>query len=192
MAVLLAGLMLFAGCGEQDTPPAADGAGIAGVSGGRPAAASTTAPSAGTGHKGNTGSTGAPAAPASAPGSGPVVSGVLVTGVWQGTYFCSQGITGLSLRITGSAPEALAATFDFFPVPENPSVPRGSFTMEGAVRDGRIALDGREWVSRPSGYEMVNLIGTPRPGTPDSIDGGFRGLAGCTGFTVRRAPAAES
>ncbi|WP_018501666.1 hypothetical protein [Parafrankia discariae] len=133
-------------------------------------------------------------AAASAPpsASGPAVDGVAVDGTWRGSHTCAQGATGLSLRIAGTDPAALTAVFDFYPLPGNPAVPRGSFTMTGSVQGGRISLTGHEWVSRPAGYEMVNLTGAPRAGTPDRVDGGVDGVGGCTGFSVERATPAES
>ncbi|OHV19633.1 hypothetical protein BBK14_09000 [Parafrankia soli] len=189
--VLFAGLAFaLTGCGGGSATPGVDG----------PVGAAAVPPP-GTEHRGNAGGSdpgdsrpGGTGAAAGGPPSagGPVVAGVAVDGAWRGSYACAQGTTGLSLRIAGTGPAALTATFDFYPLPENPTVPRGSFTMTGSVQGGQIRLDGHEWVSRPAGYEMVNLTGTPRAGTPDRVEGSVRGVGGCTGFSVERATPAES
>lgn len=115
-----------------------------------------------------------------------------MAGQWTGTYACAQGVTGLSLRIAGNGPGALTATFEFFPVPQNPAVPQGSFTMTGSAEGSRITLDGQQWVNRPTGYQLVNLAGTVRAGNPDRIEGNVRDAAGCTTFSVQRTPSEES
>lgn len=181
--------------GAAATPPTVGAPSTEYAGGGIPPTA------AGAEHRGNAGAgadsarshpsgTGAAEGPPSS--AGPVVSGVALGGTWHGSYVCTQGTTGLSLRVEGADPAALTATFGFYPLPENPSVPRGSFTMAGSVRGGQIYLDGHEWVSRPTGYQMVNLTGTPRAGTPDRIEGDVRDVAGCTGFSIQRATPAEN
>lgn len=216
LAVVLVAGLTFAGCGGGNaTPGAGDpiGAAVAAPapanSSAVPAGVGTPSTASGSEHRGNADADaaasdpgGAGAAGGSPSAGGPVVAGMAVGGVtvggvavggtWRGSYACAQGTTGLSLRIAGPDPAALTATFDFYPLPENPDVPRGTFTMTGSVQGGQIRLDGHEWVSRPAGYAMVNLTGTPRAGAPDRIEGGVRGVGGCTGFSVERATPAES
>ncbi|CAI7980002.1 conserved exported hypothetical protein [Frankia sp. Hr75.2] len=201
--VLFAGLTFaLTGCGGGNATPGAGGpvgAAAAAPTPGSPATlpggGGTPSTVPGTEHRGNAGADAAASAPPSASApvvAGAAVDGVAVDGTWRGSYTCAQGATGLSLRIAGTDPAALTAVFDFYPLPENPAVPRGSFTMTGSVQGGRILLAGHEWVSRPAGYEMVNLTGTPRAGTPDRIEGDVDGVGGCTGFSVERATPAES
>ncbi|ABW16222.1 hypothetical protein Franean1_6888 [Parafrankia sp. EAN1pec] len=202
--VLFAGLTFaLTGCGGGNATPGAGGpvgaaaAPAPGSPATLPGGGGTPSTVPGTEHRGNAGAGAGAAASAPPSASAPVVAGaaadgVAVDGTWRGSYACAQGATGLSLRIAGTDLAALTAVFDFYPLPENPAVPRGSFTMTGSVQGGRILLAGHEWVSRPAGYEMVNLTGTPRAGTPDRIEGDVDGVGGCTGFSVERATPAES
>ena len=80
-----------------------------------------------------------------------------LTGTWAGTYVCSQGETGLRLVIQAVAGGALTATFNFSAVPSNPSVPTGSYTMTGTYSSAGVALTGDQWISQPSGYDMVDI-----------------------------------
>ncbi len=80
-------------------------------------------------------------------------------GDWKGTYTCSQGETGLTLSISARG-NKLTATFSFYPVPSNPGVPTGSYKMEGTIKGNKIDLSGTEWINQPSGYSMIDVIGT--------------------------------
>ncbi|HWE19431.1 MAG TPA: hypothetical protein VG758_19965 [Hyphomicrobiaceae bacterium] len=80
-------------------------------------------------------------------------------GVWHGTYICAQGLTGLTLTISGSAAEAVEAEFQFYAVAQNSGVPSGRFRMSG-VFDGAasvLVLEPREWLERPPGYLTVGM-----------------------------------
>lgn len=107
------------------------------------------------------------------------------TSVWEGRYDCAQGITGLTLELVGSGGVEVRATFNFYAVPENPSVPSGSYTLTGAVRsDGTIELVPERWLSRPAGYEMVGMSGRL-----DHATGIMRGaipFPSCTAFDLHR------
>ena len=109
-----------------------------------------------------------------------------VVGEWLGTYECSQGqgTTGLLLRIE-SDNHALGATFEFFAVPQNPDVAPGSYLMTGNIVDGILELVGERWVSRPSGYEMVDLR-VPLPEEPALRLSGTVNHPLCGAFTVER------
>jgi predicted Ser/Thr protein kinase len=123
--------------------------------------------------------TGLPSAAPTAPPDIPVV------GTWRGSYVCAQGTTGLLLTIAALGTDQLTATFSFYPVAENPTVPRGSFTMTGVYRNGRMTLYGDRWVDRPPGYLMVGLTATPGSGSPSRLHGTVT-QPGCTTFTVAR------
>jgi hypothetical protein len=80
-------------------------------------------------------------------------------GVWHGTYICAQGLTGLTLTISGSAADTVEAEFQFYAVVQNPGVPSGRFRMSG-VFDGAasvLVLEPREWLERPPGYLTVGM-----------------------------------
>jgi hypothetical protein len=120
----------------------------------------------------------------SKPKGHPSRSDVIAT--WKGSYLgCGQGVTGLRLvvRARGHAGNRLKATFNFHAVPSNPTVPSGSYAMTGYFFAGGVVLDGTHWIHQPSGYGIVNLVGTPpRPGGKK-----FRGVVvGCAGFSLRR------
>ena len=82
-------------------------------------------------------------------------------GNWQGHYNCAQGLTGLSLsiRLTDDrGGTSVAATFDFYPLPENPTA-TGQFTMRGVwdTYTQRLWLAPDAWVDQPEGWDMVGL-----------------------------------
>ncbi len=109
-----------------------------------------------------------------------------LAGTWRGSYTCAQGLTALTLVITGAG-ENLAARFEFSAHPSNPGVPSGSFTLAGRfeAKTGEITLTPVSWIDRPPDYQMVPLSGRVR-------DGG-RAIAGrvltegCSSFSVERA-----
>jgi eukaryotic-like serine/threonine-protein kinase len=182
-AALAAGTVLialaagvFGGRGAPSTPAGAGtptaGPPIAGLATASPGAPVVTP---------NKDVTGLPSASPTAPPDIPVV------GTWRGSYVCSQGTTGLLLTIASLGTDQLTATFSFYPVAENPTVPRGSFTMTGVYRNGQMTLHGDRWVDRPPNYSMVGLTATPGAGSPRLLRGSVT-LPGCTTFTVARTP----
>ena len=110
-----------------------------------------------------------------------------LAGRWQGTYYCAQGLTGVTLTIRGDDQNA-EALFHFYPVPANPNVPVGCYTMLGHVdtASGAINLESDEshWILRPSGYVTVNFRGRFSGGR-DRIVGRVEGPA-CSTFIMRR------
>jgi hypothetical protein len=98
---------------------------------------------------------------------------------WMGSYVCRQGVTGLQLDIEevpqehfkcqnsypdcdpyfATAPVPVRATFKFFPLPENPGLPAGSFTMTGVFTARKASLKPEAWKEQPAGWEMVALSG---------------------------------
>jgi len=105
--------------------------------------------------------------------------------VWEGRYLCPQGVTGLTLELTGAGGAEVAAVFHFYAVPENPDVPTGSYTLRGVVRgDGTIDLSPERWLEQPYGYVMVGMTGFL-----ESASGIMRGriaAAECDGFDLHR------
>jgi hypothetical protein len=107
---------------------------------------------------------------------------------FQGALFCQQGTAKLGLRIVASSDSAhQRAMFSFGPMATSHQVPAGSFFVEGRIElaGGGIDLHPTEWVSQPSNFPMVGLLG-------QSDDGGktFSGHAtansSCTVFTLKR------
>jgi hypothetical protein len=105
-------------------------------------------------------------------------------GVWQGTYFCQQGETGLRLEISAGAEDTLNAKFSFYAIPSNPEVPSGSFAMVGKYSESGIVLRQDHWIEQPPEWRMVDLRGTLADrgtmfrGTVETVD--------CTSFSLRR------
>jgi hypothetical protein len=107
-------------------------------------------------------------------------------GTWNGVYACSQGVTGLTLTITPDGDDKVTATFSFYAVKENPSVPSGEFTMFGRLqsRAGHLALMPMLWTTRPPFYVTVGL-----DGDYDPVSGEYHGQVhgpGCGLFHLRR------
>jgi hypothetical protein len=70
-----------------------------------------------------------------------------ISGQWVGKYTCSQGITGVTVTIEESKGRA-KAVFSLYPLPENPSVPRGISRYDKGVFDSnsrRIGFPEGEW-----------------------------------------------
>jgi len=108
-------------------------------------------------------------------------------GAWKGAYGCAQGVTGLTLTIEPEVDDQIAATYEFYAVPENPDVPTGSFRMTGTYKEGRLALQGSEWIQQPPGYLMVDYESNPELGIdPHHLFGIVLG-PGCTLFTMDKA-----
>lgn len=105
--------------------------------------------------------------------------------VWEGRYVCAQGVTGLTLELTGSGGPSVTAVFRFYAVPENPTVPSGSYSLTGVARgDGAIDLIPERWFEQPSGYVMVGMTGML-----DTTTGTMRGMItnpGCAAFDLHR------
>lgn len=102
-------------------------------------------------------------------------------GVWEGTYTCNQGNTGMRLIVKPPRSGSLPAVVEFFPLPENPGVKSGSYTLRGSVVDGRLVLRAQRWIDRPEGYVMVDFVATVV--SKQRMSGTVRG-ANCTTFSV--------
>jgi hypothetical protein len=56
---------------------------------------------------------------------------------------------------------SISAQFKFYPTASNPSIPSGSYQMQGTYNKdtGELRLGGVQWIDRPAGYDMVPLSG---------------------------------
>jgi len=106
-----------------------------------------------------------------------------VTGTWVGSYLCLQGPTGLRLTISGSH-ASLRATFEFYALLDNQSVPCGSFTMTGAYDGTTLTLWHDRWINQPLFYDMVDISGSLSAN--GTILSGAIAHSGCGSFSVRR------
>ncbi len=105
-----------------------------------------------------------------------------ISGDWEGSYSCSQGLTGLDLTIQSSGTtNTLKATFTFYPLPSNPRSPVGVYEMTGTYHSAsQIVLNPSRWIHQPPGFGMVGLVG--------ALSGNkFSGqVVGCSTFSVQK------
>src|SRR5262245_24696880 len=109
-----------------------------------------------------------------------------IAGRWEGRYQCQGDEIGFSLDITNEDGNHVAAIFEFFPLPETVSFPRGSFRMVGDYNrnDGNLRLQSTAWIQRPLGFQSHNLEGQiEASGT--TISGRVL-TAGCAHFMLTR------
>ncbi|MFE1596855.1 hypothetical protein [Nocardia sp. NPDC058705] len=103
-----------------------------------------------------------------------------LAGTWIGSYQCAQGATGLTLTVQPKT----KAEFAFYPLPENPTVASGTFTMNWQAESDRIVFRKSSWIDRPGSYVMVDLI-ADHTGSTTTLTGTVVG-AGCTTFWLQR------
>ena len=113
-------------------------------------------------------------------------SAATLVGKWRGSYSCLQGHTGLLLTIEDAAGAEFAGEFAFFPLDDNPKVPKGRFAVAGTFSStsGSVAVKGVRWIEQPTNYLMVDLSGRLSD-DGRSIDGKVE-FSGCTSFHVMR------
>jgi len=110
-------------------------------------------------------------------------------GRWQGEYQCQWDTIGFILDVVDD-PEgddgAIKAMFSFFPLPDAPSFPAGSFRMTGdyMADDGTLLLKGEDWIESPRGFELHDLAGRAEIG--GTMIAGRIETAGCTDFVLSR------
>jgi len=80
----------------------------------------------------------------------------------------------------------------FIPTQSNPSLPSGSYHMNGTFDEatGQLQLGGSSWIKRPANYDMV-----PLKGNIDKATNTFRGrieFQGCLEFVLRKETADQS
>lgn len=83
-----------------------------------------------------------------------------LSGVWQGSYTCSQGLTGLTVTLKGNHSGEVTGLFEFYPLPQNPNVPVGTYTVSGKYfSNNKIILSPLKWVNKPRNFYQVSLNG---------------------------------
>jgi hypothetical protein len=125
-----------------------------------------------------------PSAKAATPPTTPVLD---PSGVYSGTYSCSQGETPLTLTLHNEGNDRLTAVFSFsIATRSGGPVETFSYRLQGRHNlTGDTRLTPANWESkRPSGYSMVGMSGRF-----DHQTGTFSGritAPGCTTFSVTR------
>jgi len=89
------------------------------------------------------------------------------TTTWTGRYRCAQGITGITLSLEIAHDGATTGVFAFSAVPENPTVPSGSYRLRGTASrlpEGGFSFDlqGESWIDQPQGYNHGRHPGVRR------------------------------
>ncbi|SFL07806.1 hypothetical protein [Falsiroseomonas stagni] len=106
-------------------------------------------------------------------------------GDWSGTYVCTQGTTGMNLRLRPQGDGRLSGVFHFFPLASNPQAAEGCYEV-AATPDGDAAtITAGRWLLHPPNYVTVDLDAEL------DEDGTLFGHVigpGCTLFAARRAP----
>lgn len=93
-----------------------------------------------------------------------------LSGVWNGTCTCNQGLTRLRLTLTPTGDTTLTGTFEFSADPSNPSVKSGSYRMDGSISsEGEVSLTPSEWIKQPEGYNPVGLTAFAYQDAPGEI-----------------------
>ncbi|MBX9593414.1 MAG: hypothetical protein K2X46_03550 [Roseomonas sp.] len=114
-------------------------------------------------------------------------------GDWSGTYVCTQGSTGMNLRLRpqgGSQGDGrLSGVFHFFPLASNPQAAEGCYeiaaTPHGTPDGDTATITAGRWLLHPPNYVTVDLDAEL------DEDGTLFGQVigpGCTLFAARRAP----
>jgi hypothetical protein len=87
---------------------------------------------------------------------------------------------------------SVSAIFNFYPTKSNPTLPSGSYHMNGSFDEatGQLQLGGSGWIKRPENYDMI-----PLKGSIDKATNTFRGkieFQGCLEFVLRKETADQS
>jgi len=110
-----------------------------------------------------------------------------VDGLWQGTYTCRQGLTGMTMNIGPAGTGKLKATFEFYAVPSNPGVPTGSAAMTGTVSGTKMTMRWQKWLVQPPSYVAVGFSGSVRDA--GATLSGTITASGCSTFHLTRVKA---
>lgn len=99
---------------------------------------------------------------------------------WSGSYTCAQGETDLTLHIVRVDGLRIEAEFEF----DVPNGPSGSFHTSGSYDPTHAGLTLRagDWISRPAGYQPVDLHGTVNT-AGDEVEGKIDHDT-CTDFSI--------
>ena len=76
----------------------------------------------------------------------------LPAGVYQGTYYCLQGQTALTLTVSAPSEGRQTAEFAFG---GNDGIPTGAYLVSVTAQGREIVLTPDRWLRKPENYEMV-------------------------------------
>ncbi|MED5464373.1 MAG: PKD domain-containing protein [Myxococcota bacterium] len=102
---------------------------------------------------------------------------------WVGTYTCPQGLTQLTLHITGVDILGVVGVFDFL---HEASGSDGDYGMHGNFNPDtdRIEFFPDSWINQPTGYLEVGMVGTVTEGAESTTFDGDITEAMCGTFSV--------
>ena len=112
-----------------------------------------------------------------------------VSSEYSGQYTCAQGLTALTLLVqTGTDGSSQDVVMQFGPLPENPTIPSGSYLLHGVVDSTQGVLDLKpvSWIAQPHGYAMVGLSGHSQDGGQSFVGKIVYSQPLCAEFSVRR------
>ena len=103
-------------------------------------------------------------------------------GTWVGDYDCTQGNTGMTLRIMDVRGRVVRAIFDF---DHASSGVTGSYIVTGTFdpETRRVHFDPSKWIEQPENYTMVSMSG--EISTDDSLFAGKIDFRGCGAFRLK-------
>lgn len=101
---------------------------------------------------------------------------------WVGDYDCTQGNTGMALRIMDVRGRVVRAIFDFM---HSPSGANGSYIVTGSYNPEtrRVHFEPTSWIRQPAHYVMVPMSG--EISTDDSLFAGKIDFHGCGAFKLK-------
>lgn len=101
---------------------------------------------------------------------------------WVGDYDCTQGNTGLALRIVDVRGRVVRAVFDFRHAPSGAA---GSYLISGTYEPEtrRVRFDPSRWIERPEDYIMVPMEG--EIASDGSLFAGRIPFPGCGAFHLK-------
>lgn len=93
--------------------------------------------------------------PSATPTSKPELT---IIGIWEGTYTCSLGITGVTIDIDQTGNTVIA---DFYPVPDNPNILRGRARYKGDFNSPSrwMSFSEGKWINRPADWTAYPFDG---------------------------------
>ena len=102
---------------------------------------------------------------------------------WVGRYQCSQGITELTVAITGAQGNAVQGTFVFQHVPTGAA---GQYVLTGTWEPSTrtVTVDPGPWIAQPPNYVSVGMRG--EVSADATTWSGTITHPGCGGFWLRR------